>query len=459
MNAVAPQMLTPSGLPPVIRWDGQQLVILNQCLLPAQIVEETLDCADSVHRAIAELRVRGAPAIGIAAAYGLVLGLAAYQHAPTAEFLARARELASYLDSARPTAVNLHRAVMRVCQAMQVAATDTTPSARLWQIGCREAAIIEQMDRDLCTRIGEYGRPWIHAGQRILTHCNAGALATAGSGTALAPLYLAHAQGVSFEVYATETRPLLQGARLTILELDRAGIDVTLICDHAAASLMAQGRVDLVIVGTDRVAANGDVVNKIGTLSLAVCAHHFDIPFVVACPSTTFDSNLARGTDTIIENRAPAEITHIAGHAIAAPGVSACNPAFDITPAALVTAFITDQGEIRPPIDGRFASWMTACHDHPKTANHAHLDLAGRRSATPGIVFRKHGSGTLESFESGLGSRRRTSGNRSPAGRSGPPRQFADADTYPGYIRTLALAKTSRTQRMVAGNPCHHARL
>lgn len=336
-------------LPSSIQCTDEALIILNQCLLPDKIETERLATIDSVFRAILELRVRGAPAIGIVAAYGLVQELKHYRSLSKIDFLHKSRELANYLNKARPTAVNLYWSMQQVCTMIAKALDAATDSSELWELSYQKAKKIHQDDTDICTKIGNYGRPWIKPGQGLLTHCNAGSLATSGIGTALAPMYMANIEKIPFRVYANETRPLLQGARLTVLELMHAGIDVTLLCDSSATYLMAQKKIDLVIVGTDRVAANGDVVNKIGTLQLAIAAHHFGIPFLVACPSSTFDPNLDTGADTIIEQRSSEEVTKIAGWNTTLPDANVYNPAFDITPAKLVTCFITDKGELHPP--------------------------------------------------------------------------------------------------------------
>ena len=214
-----------------------------------------------------------------------------------------------------------------------------------------EAIRIHDEDRRLCRDIGAAGRPLIRQGMGLLTHCNAGQLATSELGTATAPMYLAHRDGVGFSVFVDETRPLLQGARLTSWELLQAGIDVTLICDNMAATMMAQGRIDLVITGSDRVAANGDAANKIGTLGLAVLARHFNIPFYVAIPYSTIDLDAASGADIPIEERAPDEVTHWGGHRTAPENVKAGNPAFDVTPNDLITGIITERGILRSPYD------------------------------------------------------------------------------------------------------------
>jgi methylthioribose-1-phosphate isomerase len=219
---------------------------------------------------------------------------------------------------------------------------------------------IHREDQQLCEQIGLHGMPLITAGCGVLTHCNAGALATTGLGTATAPIYVAHRQGIAFHVYADETRPLLQGARLTAYELKQAGVDVTLITDGMAASLMARKKVDVVIVGADRVVANGDFANKIGTLSLAIAARHFGVPFYVACPSSTLDLQTADGSAIVIEERRDDEVTHLGGQQIAPAGIKVLNPAFDVTPHDLVTGYITERGVVGSPFETRLAALFPA---------------------------------------------------------------------------------------------------
>ncbi len=322
------------NVPTAIRWEAGQLHLLDQRALPERQSYLHIRNLQDAIEAIRTLAVRGAPAIGIAAAYALALSM---RDVPAGHFQRQLMTNAAFLKGARPTAVNLAWAVDRLVNFSRSEAGS--------EGGCEalvsEAEAIHAEDRRICRAIGEAGLPLITPGARILTHCNAGALAVSELGTATAPMYLAHQAGVPFRVYADETRPLLQGARLTAWELDQAGIDVTLLCDNAAASLMAAGEVDLVCVGTDRVTANGDVVNKIGTLNLAVLCDHFGIPFYVACPSSTFDLETASGDRVVIEQRDAAEVTG-AGTA----RVPVYNPAFDVTPAALVTGLITDHGLI-----------------------------------------------------------------------------------------------------------------
>ena len=308
-------------VPAPIRWQDGKLVLLDQRRLPDAVVFEEQGDVASVVRAIREMRVRGAPAIGIAAAYGMVVA------ERTGACLA---DSAAQLRQARPTAVNLAWALDRV--------QDAHAEGREL---LAEAQAIHAEDAAMCTAIGRHGAPLIQPGTNVLTHCNAGALAVSTLGTATAPMYVAHEAGMTFHVYVDETRPVLQGARLTAWELGQAGIDHTLVCDNAAAHLMAEGQVDLVIVGTDRVTANGDVVNKIGTRSLAIVAHYHDVPFYVACPSSTFDPHTCTGADVPIEERPAGEVT---AHIPAVPGVRVRNPAFDVTPADLVTGYITEHG-------------------------------------------------------------------------------------------------------------------
>jgi methylthioribose-1-phosphate isomerase len=341
--------MTPQlNLPETLCWSHGELLLLDQTRLPLEARMERQETVEQVWDAIKKLKVRGAPAIGIAGAYGLVLSVKEQTHLAYADFLREMERQAAYLDSARPTAVNLKWALTRLLNTAKQSSELSVP--KLYLALEQEAIQIHNEDRKLCRQIGEYGLPLIQANLGILTHCNAGSLATAELGTALAPLYLAHQQGIPFKVYADETRPLLQGARLTSWELQQAGIDVTLICDNMAAHLMSQGLIDLVIVGTDRVAANGDVANKIGTLGVAILANYFKIPFYVACPYSTIDFNTPSGNAIVIEERGEAEVTHF-GHRRTAPEQIQCrNPAFDVTPHTLVTGLITDRGIISQPL-------------------------------------------------------------------------------------------------------------
>ncbi len=332
-----------------VKWIGDidgYLELIDQRRLPAEFTK--LQCRDveTLFEAIKTLAVRGAPAIGVSAAYGLVLAL----QKPSAndsiekalESLAGARD---YLASSRPTAVNLFWALDRVWQA----ASPVETLQQLREVVLREANAIYQEDVDMCRRIGQHGEKFIKDGAGILTHCNAGALATAGQGTALSPMFEAHKKGRKFSVYSDETRPLLQGARLTAWELKQAGIDVTVICDNMAGWLMKQGKINAVITGADRIAANGDTANKIGTYSLSILAREHCVPFYIAAPSSTFDLNITNGAEIPIEQRSAEEVTTFAGTQIAPAGVSAYNPAFDVTEAKDIAAIITERSVIDTP--------------------------------------------------------------------------------------------------------------
>src|SRR5438270_3722950 len=332
-----------------IAWSPSGAVrIVDQRALPEAKIERDLESGDAVADAIRTLQVRGAPLIGIAAAMGLVAGTRELRAAPRDRFLARLDELARLLGATRPTAVNLRWALDRMARV----AAETPGSwggGAIWERLQAEATAIWEEDRAMCRRIGEAGLPLVPDGATVLTHCNAGALATGGIGTALAPIYLAHDAGRRVEVFVDETRPVLQGARLTAWELVHAGIPCTVIADGAAGSLMRQAKVDLVIVGADRIAANGDFANKIGTYSLAVLALHHGVPFYCAAPSSTIDVALADGGGIPIEQRAPDEVKSVAGRLVAPAEAGALNPAFDVTPARYVTAFLTDRGLEQPP--------------------------------------------------------------------------------------------------------------
>ena len=333
-----------------IAWTSSGAVrIIDQRALPDAEIERELESAEAVAEAIRTLQVRGAPLIGIAAAMGLVTGTRDLRAAPRTAFLAVLDQLVPLLGAARPTAVNLRWALDRM---RRVAAETPGDGAALWERLKVEATTIWEEDRAMCRRIGEHGLNLLAEGSNVLTHCNTGALATGGIGTALAPIYLAHEQGRRVHVYVDETRPLLQGSRLTAWELMHAGIPCTLITDGAAASLMRQAKVDVVLVGADRICANGDFANKIGTYGLAVLARHHGVPFYCAAPWSTVDSTLGDGDLIPIEQRAADEVTTLAGRATAPAGADVLNPAFDVTPARYVTAFVTDRGVVQPPFDG-----------------------------------------------------------------------------------------------------------
>ena len=332
---------------PVAEWIGDCetgfLRLLDQTLLPAETVY--IDCKDSpeVWEAIRRLAVRGAPAIGVAAGYGMVV---AAQKAAEDNFIEELTAAGDYLISSRPTAVNLEWAVKRTLAL--VAQTPDASPAEIRQLLLDEALAIHAEDAAMCMAIGRAAAPIIQQAGGVLTHCNAGALATGGIGTATAGMYVAHAAGHSFTVYCDETRPLLQGSRLTAWELNRAGIDAVVITDNMAAQVMREGKVAMVITGADRIAANGDAANKIGTYGVAIAARHHNIPFYVAAPYSTFDLELPAGDAIPIELRGAEEITEGFGRRTAPHDIKTYSPAFDVTPADLITAIITDRGVIDP---------------------------------------------------------------------------------------------------------------
>jgi len=332
-----------------LRWVGDDdgyLELIDQTQLPGRFVKLACDDVDTVWEAIRQLRVRGAPAIGIAAAYGLYLGVRVGLPAQQSAFFARLKDMADHLAQARPTAVNLFWALDRMEHKARELAH--LKPAEIAAGLLAEARAIHEEDKRICRAIGRHGAELLADGQTVLTHCNAGGLATADFGTALGVIFAAVESGKRISVFADETRPLLQGARLTTWELQQRGIPVTLICDSMAPVVMQQGRVQAVIVGADRIAANGDVANKVGTYGVALAAAAHDIPFYVAAPASTFDLTLPEGSRIPIEQRDPREITHGFGRAIAPEGIDVYNPAFDVTPARLVTAIVCERGVIRP---------------------------------------------------------------------------------------------------------------
>jgi methylthioribose-1-phosphate isomerase len=337
-----------TGLQSVI-WHDDVLDLLDQRLLPEEIVYLPLVTSEDVWEAIRHLKVRGAPAIGIAAAYGVVLGSRSAESAE--EWLTAVHKAAEYLATSRPTAVNLFWALDRMKARAEAIAAEGLTLEGMKQALITEAIAIQSEDEETNRMIGEHALSLFQDDIGVLTHCNAGGLATAKYGTALAPFYLAKERGMNIRVFADETRPVLQGARLTAFELHQAGIDVTLICDNMAGHVMSKGWVNAVIVGTDRVAANGDVANKIGTYSVAVLAKAHGIPFYVACPLSTIDLNTPTGAEIPIEERNAEEITEGFGKRTAPQGVKVYNPAFDITPNEYVTAIITEKGIIEAPFD------------------------------------------------------------------------------------------------------------
>jgi methylthioribose-1-phosphate isomerase len=324
-----------------LEWAEDHLRILDQTRLPDEVAYVDCRTLDEVAAAITDLKVRGAPAIGVAAGFGVVVGMHETQPKNPEEFTVRLNQVISALSRTRPTAVNLFWALERMRSASQKH-SDLDPK-RLTQALLQEALAIHDEDKQMCEKIGELGAGLLKDGDTVLTHCNAGALATGGIGTALGIIYTATWQGKKISVFADETRPVLQGARLTVWELQQQGIDVTLICDDASATVMKRKKVDCVIVGADRVAANGDVANKVGTYSLAILAKHHQIPFYVAAPSSSFDASIPDGSKIEIEERSPEEVTYCLGKRIAPLDTKVFSPAFDVTPAELVTAYITEK--------------------------------------------------------------------------------------------------------------------
>lgn len=325
------------ALPRAIEWGGDCVRLLDQTRLPTEVVYRDCRTLEDVRAAIMELAVRGAPAIGVSAAYALALWAQTGSESGFAQALERLR-------TSRPTAVNLFWALDRMAKV------GFHPEALL-----NEAQSIEAEDRAMCRAIGTHGASLIGNETGVLTHCNTGSLATAGLGTALAAMFVAQEQGKRFRVYADETRPLLQGARLTAWELVQVGIDVTLICDNMAAQVMREKRVQMVIVGADRITANGDTANKIGTYGLAILAQFHRVPFYVAAPSSTFDLSLSSGAAIPIEQRHPAEVTNGFGRQTGPDGVKVYNPAFDVTPAELIAGIVTEKGLITPVNDETIA--------------------------------------------------------------------------------------------------------
>jgi methylthioribose-1-phosphate isomerase len=325
--------------------DKDALVIIDQTRLPNELKVLQLQNQKDIFEAIYLLKVRGAPAIGVAAAIGVYLATKQIKAGSFEDFYKQFKLSKDYLASSRPTAVNLFWALERMEKV--VVNHKGLPIADIKEALRQEACTIKNEDIEICAKIGQNGLALLKDGMGILTHCNAGRLAAVRYGTALAPIYAAHQKGMKIKVYADETRPLLQGARLTAYELSKSGIDVTLICDNMAAQVMKNGWVDAVITGADRIAANGDVCNKIGTSGLAILAKHFGIPFYVAAPKSTFDLSLSNGTLIPIEQRPATEISTLHfKQPIAPEGVRVYNPSFDITPHSLIAGIITEDGVV-----------------------------------------------------------------------------------------------------------------
>lgn len=339
-----------------VAWADGAVLVLDQRLLPQQEVVNRYTTVADVAESIRSMQVRGAPAIGCTAAYGMALVAThgpAHQSHELLPALAAAR---AQLDASRPTAVNLFWATRRMYE--YAVAHQHLPIDAFRLAMQREAQVIFDEDLAMCQAIGRHGEPLIPARGRVLTHCNAGGLATAGYGTALGPIYRAHEIGRAVHVYVDETRPYLQGARLTAFELQRAGVPLTLITDNMAAYFMGQGLIDCIIVGADRIAANGDVANKIGTYGLAVLAHAHGIPMYVAAPTSTIDMRISDGSMIPIEERSSDEVTMIGGRRIAPEGVTAAHPAFDVTPARLISGIICERGVVLPPYTTALADLM-----------------------------------------------------------------------------------------------------
>lgn len=332
--------------------DKRAIQIIDQTLLPREMKMISLTTREEVYKAIKKLSVRGAPAIGVCAAFGVYISAL---HSTSDDFFSDLLSAAAYIRSSRPTAVNLMWAVDRmvsVAEKNKDRLREDIVNALL-----SESEKIYDEDIECCRRIGENGLALLHEGDGILTHCNAGRLATVKYGTATAPMYLGHERGYNFRVYCDETRPLLQGARLTATELHMAGLDVTLLCDNMSGALMRTGKINAVIVGCDRVAANGDTANKIGTSMVATLAARYGIPFYVAAPTSTIDMSTPGGEDIKIEERDADEVTRMWYESPMAPdGIKVFNPAFDVTDHELITAFITEKGVVYPPFADNFIS-------------------------------------------------------------------------------------------------------
>ena len=351
---------------PTIEWVDGSVRLIDQTLLPNELKQIYCNDVEGIWEAIKSLRVRGAPAIGIAGALGTVLGIWNSKATRYADFVVELHGVTEYLATSRPTAVNLFWALDRMKMTAQ--RHKHLEIIALKRTLLDEALEIIEEDRAMCRAIGEHGLRLIQDNDTILTHCNAGGLATADYGTALAVMFKAHESGKNIQVYANETRPLLQGSRLTAWELMQADIDVTLICDNMAAQVMKEGKIQCVIVGADRIAANGDAANKIGTYGVAVLAEAHGIPFYVAAPTSTLDFSLATGADIPIEQRRAEEITEGFGKKTAPEGVNVYSPAFDVTPAHLITAIITDKGIARPPYEMSLKA-LTAHYESPNRSS------------------------------------------------------------------------------------------
>ena len=333
--------------PETISYKNNKLKIIDQRVLPGKLIIREINNIKDAYYCIKTLAVRGAPAIGVFAGYGLCVGFKNIKLNNRGDFFKHLYVNVGYLKSARPTAVNLSWALDRMAKVAIANHLKSIPDLK--RVLLKEAKSIHLQDKKMCEAIGKNGATLIKKGDTILTHCNAGALATAGNGTALSVIYQAKKDNKSIKVFVDETRPLLQGARLTSWELKKHNIDVTLICDNMAASIMAQGKIQKIVVGADRIAKNGDTANKIGTYNLAVLAKEHKIPFFVAAPSSTFDFSIKNGTEIPIEQRDPDEVRKIKDTLLAPKNIKVYNPAFDITPARLISAIITEKGIFKKP--------------------------------------------------------------------------------------------------------------
>jgi len=339
-----------------IEWKKNRVRMIDQTLLPHKLKFVHCDSARDMWSAIRSMKIRGAPALGVAAAYGVYLGI----RNSGKTFFKDLEKTAGYIASSRPTARNLFWALERMKRTAY--AYKKEPLEKIKHVLLKEANRILAEDKDICRKMGKFGSGLIRKNDRILTHCNAGGLATADYGTALGIIFTAHKEKKKMKVYVDETRPVLQGARLTTWELLREGIDTTLISDNVSASLMAKGKIDKIIVGADRIARNGDTANKIGTYNVAILAHYHKIPFYVAAPLSTIDVRTKSGKDIPIEERSPEEVRKIRGAYIAPKKVKVYNPAFDVTPAKFITAIITEKGILRKPFGGSIAAVIASSY-------------------------------------------------------------------------------------------------
>lgn len=330
-----------------IQWINGSAKLIDQTKLPGKLVYVTCRDVKRMWHAIQRLEVRGAPAIGVAAAFGVLLGIKTFKGRDRKAFDVHFEKTCVYLSTSRPTAVNLFNMLDEMRAVVRANPRESVEDIKTL-LHKRAMGIFEE-DRLVCRAMGKHGAKLVKNGMNLLTVCNAGALATVDYGTALGVMYAAKEEGKNFKVYACETRPLLQGARLTSWELTREGIDTTLICDNMAATLMKQGKVDMIFAGADRIASNGDAANKIGTYMLAVLAKYHDIPFYIVAPKSTFDLNIQSGRDIPIEERKPGEVTNIAGYVTAPKEVKVYNPAFDVTDASLIKGIVTEYGVIQKP--------------------------------------------------------------------------------------------------------------